>query len=114
MDYLKIDDNKAFFNRRENDKDYWHPIDEINKEDLFKLLNLAVESDFKMDEYDEKLLQNKAHQIIYKHLHAKFAEILLNKNKFKDDSENLFKEAWEKYRQTENVNGSSETPGQAV
>ena len=42
-------------------------IDQISKEDLLNLLELCIsEESFDMDPYDEVLLQNKAHQIIYK------------------------------------------------
>jgi hypothetical protein len=99
MNYLKINDNKAYFLKVEDSGNTLHPIDEITKEDLFRLLNHAIDSEFLMDDYDETKLQNTAHQIIYKHLHDKFKEITLNKSKFKDDCENLYKDALEKYKQ---------------
>ena len=51
-----------------------------------------------MDEYNEKILGNKAHQIIYKNLYEKFHNFLSNKNRFKDETDNIFKEALEKYQ----------------
>lgn len=50
-----------------------------------------------MDEYNEDILQNKAHQIIYKNINEKFKELIANKTRFKDESESLFKEAIDKY-----------------
>jgi hypothetical protein len=94
MQYLKIEDNKGYF----LDKDSaWKEIDKITKEDLMVLLNTAIDKEFEMDEFSIETLGNKAHQIIYKNLHDKFLEFLDNKNRFKDESEQLYKEAIEKY-----------------
>ncbi|HYG37829.1 MAG TPA: hypothetical protein VD908_04385 [Cytophagales bacterium] len=98
MKYLKIEDNKAFF-WKENAEEIspWLSIDQITKEDLFSLLNKAVSEQFEMDEFKEENLSNKAHQIIYKNLYEKFKDLLGNKTRFKDESENLYKVALEKY-----------------
>ena len=61
------------------------------------LLNKAIDSDFEMDEYKEDILGNKAHQIIYKNIYEKFVTLLANKSRFKDESENLYKDALKKY-----------------
>ncbi|MES2062574.1 MAG: hypothetical protein V4456_11680 [Bacteroidota bacterium] len=99
MKYLKIDDNKCFFLRKEADEtSNWIAIDLITKEDLFQLLNKAITEDFYLDEFIEDKISNKAHQIIYKNLCDKFSELILNKNRFKDESENLYKVALEKYK----------------
>ncbi len=98
MKYLKIDNNKAFFIKENNaQQQVWLPIDEIGKEDLLALLNSAIANDFEMDEYNEDLLGNKAHQIIYKNLHDKFTDLLNNKTRFKEESEGLYKAAFAKY-----------------
>ncbi len=97
MKYLKIKNDKAFYLETEA-PEKWTEIDNLNKEDLMKLLDKAINSDFEMDEFKEELLQNKAHQIIYKNIHQKFQSLLLNKTKFKDESEILYKDAIEKYK----------------
>lgn len=97
MKYLKIDDNKAFYLQASNDETIWIEIDKINKVDLLALLDCAISSDFEMDEYSEEILANKAHQIIYKNIFEKFKTLLTMKDKFKDESENLYKDAIEKY-----------------
>jgi hypothetical protein len=97
MKYLKIEDNKGFFLKTENDISAWTEIDQIGKEDLFYLLNKAVSEDFELDEYLEENLSNKAHQIIYKNLHEKFIDLIANKTRFIDESESLYKAALEKY-----------------
>ena len=98
MKYLKIDDNKGFFLKIEiTTEETWIEIDKITKDDLMSLLRKAMELDFEMDDFIEANLANKAHQIIYKNVFEKFKELLLTKDRFKDESENLYKEAIEKY-----------------
>ncbi len=98
MKYLKIEDNKAYFHRKnEEGSDEWILIDQISKDDLFSLLNKAVSETFAMDDFSEDNLSNKAHYIIYKNLHEKFAGLLANKTRFKDESDGLYKAALEKY-----------------
>jgi hypothetical protein len=102
MIYLKIDDNKGFFLRDGGDSEAtWYSIDLITKEDLYFLLKKAVSDDFEMATYDEQILSNKAHQIIYKNLYEKFIDLVANKTRFKDESDNLYKAALEKYKPAE-------------
>ncbi|MBB1646798.1 hypothetical protein [Sphingobacterium sp. UME9] len=98
MKHLKINDNKGFFLRKTvGEEPEWILIDQIGKDDLIQLLNSAITEDFIMDEYNEDILQNKAHQIIYKNINEKFKELIANKTRFKDESENLYRDALEKY-----------------
>jgi len=97
MIYLKIEDNRGFFLKDKESPEDWTELDKIEKEDLMKLLDYATEEEFEMDEYKEEVLGNKAHQIIYKNLYEKFNNFLSNKNRFKDETDNVFKEAIEKY-----------------
>lgn len=96
MMYLKIENNKGYYWKQGNQPEYIE-IDKINREDLMELLNVAINSDFEMDEYIEDNLGNKAHQIIYKNIYQKLTELLPQKTRFKDESENLFRTAFEKY-----------------
>ena len=97
MKYLKIDNNKAFYLKASEQETAWVEIDIINKDDLLTLLNSAISNDFEMDTYSEEILANKAHQIIYKNIFEKFTILLTMKDKFKDESESLYKDAIEKY-----------------
>ena len=97
MKYLKIDNNRGFYIKVVDDQNIWIDIDKINKDDLLYLLNKAITEDFELDEFKEEILENKAHQIIYKSLFEKFSELLSNKTRFKDESESLYKEALDKY-----------------
>ena len=97
MKCLKIEDNKGYFTIDGTD---WSPIDEINKYHLLKLLDLAIEEDdFEMDAFAAEELANQAHHIIYKNIHEKFTEIRKNRDRFKDESESLYKDAIAKYTQ---------------
>ena len=94
MKFLKIENSKGFYCL---DGANWQEIDKISKDDLMVLLDKAVETDFEMDEYKQEAIANKAHQIIYKNLYLKFIELLDNKTIFKDESEQFYKAAFEKY-----------------
>ena len=98
MKYLKIEDNKGYFIKDKNQNDDWTEIDQIEKDDLLKLLGYATSEEFELDIYNESLLGNKAHQIIYKHLSEKFTSFLLNKERFNDEVETVYREAIEKYQ----------------
>ncbi len=98
MKYLKIDNNKAFFIKDKAQPENWTEIDNIEKEDLMKLLDFATEDDFEIDEYNADILANKAHQIIYKSIYEKLNIFLNNKDRFKDQTEDVYKEALEKYQ----------------
>jgi len=93
MKYLKIENNKGFY---WDGKEY-QEIDKINKYSLLTLLNMAEVDDFELDTYDENLIGNKAHQVIYENIYSKFEQFLNDKNQFKTDVDNLYKEAISKY-----------------
>ena len=93
MKILEVKNGKGYFLKGEETLE----LDQIGKEDLLNLLDLAIASEFEMDEYDVEKLHNKAHQIIYKHLYQKFDELRQNKDRFKDESERAYKDAIEKY-----------------
>lgn len=62
MKHLKIEDRKAYFTRGES----WMVVTEMTKDDLLNLAYAAIdEDDFETDVYDETLLPNPAHKIIY-------------------------------------------------
>lgn len=94
MKYLKIENNKGFYLA---DSEDWKPIDQLNKEDMLKLIDLLLTCDFEMDEFDKEKMGNPAHQIIYKHIYEKLDELNRNKKRFQDESASLYKEALEKY-----------------
>lgn len=95
MKYLRINGNNGEFYKKSSQ---YELIDKIDKEDLLFLINSAVEEeDFEIDPYDSEKLKNPAQQIIYENIYKKFDELLKNKNQLKDQVENLYKDAIEKY-----------------
>ena len=73
-------------------------IDQLSKDDLLKLIELCMNDDtFEMDSYDEALLQNKAHQIIYKNIHQKLEDLRKQRVRFSDEKTVLFRTAINKY-----------------
>lgn len=93
MKYLKIDDHKGHY----FDGNEYKEIDKINKDDLLKLLGFAKNADFELDPYNEDLLANRAHQIIYENIYNKFAQFLEDKDQFKREVDQLYKGAIDKY-----------------
>ena len=102
MTYLKIDRGRGYFLNAENDMQEIH---EIRKEDLLRLLELATDSsiDFEMDEITDENIQNEAHRIIYDSLYRKFKDLLENRSRFIDESESLYKDAIQKYKDSETM-----------
>ena len=96
MKILEIKENKGFFSV---DGEHWVMIDNIDKETLMKLVNLVLTSPVDMDKYDEKIVGNQAHQIIYKSVYEKLIVLQANKDKFKDESDRLYLEAIKKYQE---------------
>jgi len=96
MKLLKIDNACGHFRNSENTFD---PIDRITKEDLLRIIDLTLSEDVEFDEYDEDILQNQAHQIIYKNILDKLIDLRNRKQEFQDESERLFLNAYEKYQE---------------
>lgn len=96
MIYLRIENNKGLY-RTEASTEDWIELDQINKDDLLKLLDVATTEEFHMDEYKDELLQNPAHNIIYKNIYGKFSGLLSNKTRFQDSVNSMYKSAIDKY-----------------
>lgn len=95
MKILRISNSKGEFSL---DVINYSSVDTINKDDLLNMIDVFVNSECEMDEYSEENIPNKAHQIIYQNLYRKFKELEQNKAQFKDMSENIYKDAIDKYR----------------
>lgn len=95
MKLLKIEDNLGHYL---GDADQCMPVDKITKEDLLRLVNLTLQEDVEFDEYDENAIKNQAHQIVYKSILEKLRSLRDRKQEFIDESERLFLNQYEKYR----------------
>ena len=107
MKLLKIENNLGHYR---GDQDDFAPIDKITKEDLLRLVDLALSEEVEFDEYDAEAIKNQAHQILYKSIFEKIANLKKRKQEFTDESERLYLEDYEKYRdkpsqQKEKVSG---------
>ena len=95
MKALKIEDHQGYFFSEEGE---YETIDKIDKGALLTLVNMALEDDFQFDEYDEEILKNQAHQIIYKSITEKLVDLHERRNQFRDESDRLYLDAYEKYK----------------
>ena len=95
MKALKIENYQGHFLTEE---DGYETVDKIDKAILLRLVNLALEDDFEIDEYDEGELRNQAHQIIYKSISEKLNDLHQKRNQFRDESERLYLDEYEKYK----------------
>lgn len=95
MKALKIESHKGLFVTEDGG---YETIDKIDKSALLRLVNLALEDDFELDEFDDELLKNQAHQIIYKSICEKLTDLNKKRKQFRDESERLYLDAYEKYK----------------
>lgn len=96
MIYLKIENNVGKFYK---DGTY-ETIDKMANDDLWRLANAVMEDDdFQMNVYDEALLPNKAHRIIYQHVYELLTSLQERKEQYKNESELMYKTAYDAYKQ---------------
>ena len=94
MKHLKIEGQKAFFTRGEN----WIVVTDMTKEDLLNLAHAAIEEeDFETDKYDEALLPNPAHKIIYQQINSQLTDLHNRRASFLEEVRNTYKDAYNKY-----------------
>ncbi|MCG7905019.1 MAG: hypothetical protein JAY95_00675 [Candidatus Thiodiazotropha taylori] len=95
MKILRIKDNQGFYTIT---GDEYIPIDKVGKNDLLALVELALGDDFEIDSYSDDILSHQSHQIIYKSISEKLLDLNQRKDEFKDESERLYLEEYEKYK----------------
>lgn len=96
MKLLKIHENKGHFL---GDGNEFHPLDQIKKEDILKMVNQVLTEDVEMDEFDENVIKNPAHQVIYKSVYKNLKELQARKREFIDESERLYLADYERYNE---------------
>ena len=97
MKYLVIEHGQVFFTFDESGNNK-KGIDLITKEDLLKLIQCALEDEhFEMDSYDDSLLHNSAHKVIYKNIYQKLDDLLKHRIAFNDERTNLYRTAINAY-----------------
>ena len=96
MKEFEIKNSNVYYWSKENK---YKLIDTINKEELLFLINKLIDSEeFEMDAYNDELIKNEAHKIIYRNIFNKFSELKKNKQSFKDQYSGLYEEALSKYK----------------
>jgi hypothetical protein len=95
MKALKIENSQGLFLKEDGNYEF---LDKLDKTILLQLVNIALGDDYVIDEYDESKLKNQAHQIIYKSISEKLNDLHLKRQQFRDTSENLYLEEYEKYK----------------
>ena len=88
MQVLKIENNHGYYILNFKQKE----ITEINKDDLFDLLEIIYENeDIIMDEInDQSQILNDAEKVIYKNIYEYFVSFLSSKDVIKNEIENEF------------------------
>lgn len=97
MKVLKIENKKCFYST--NGTDY-NSIVDISKEDIYSILDIIYNSeDFSMDEYsDEVEINNDVEKLIYQNIYTQLNGFIQIKENLKQEIDNEFKEAKEKYK----------------
>jgi hypothetical protein len=77
----------------------YETIDKISKDDLLRLVNFTLsEGEVDFDEYDENLVKNHAHQVIYKSIVRKLISLRERRQEFSDEAARLYLEDYERYK----------------
>lgn len=96
MKLLKIENSCGHFRLVSGD---YSPVDKISKDDLLRLVNLIFsEENVEFDAYDESMIQNHAHQVIYKSVARQLQSLQERKQEFVDEAARLYLEDYEKYK----------------
>ena len=95
MKLLKIDNKLGHYLGESGD---YVSIDKITKDHLLRLMNLTLANNVEFDEYDDEQIQNQAHQIVYKSIYEKLHGLRERRLEFIDESERLYLQDYEKYR----------------
>ena len=95
MKLLKADSEQGFFLAEAGN---YRVIDQITKEDLLRLVRSVLNDDVEFDEYDEEVIKNQAHQVVYKSIYRNLQSLKERRQEFIDESERLYLAEYEKYK----------------
>lgn len=96
MKLLKIESSKGSFLDQNGN---YTSLENITKDDVLRLSRLVIsEENIDLDIFDESIVQNQAHQIIYKSISNKLLDLKNRKNEFHDEIKRTFKNIQEKYK----------------
>lgn len=96
MKLLKVEGAQGAFL---SEKGEFVSLEKITKEDLLWLVNKTLDDEVvEFDDYDENLVRNEAHRIIYKSVSEKLRGLRARRKEFVDDAARLYLEDYERYR----------------
>lgn len=96
MNYTKIENNNVYF--RLSNLDNWKIISDITGDDLIKLIEKCIdEDDFELEEFDDTLIKNEAHKIIYRSVFQKINDIHRERDNIIDENTQKYNDIIEKY-----------------
>tara|TARA_R110002049_G_scaffold265924_1_gene442034 strand:- start:370 stop:663 length:294 start_codon:yes stop_codon:yes gene_type:complete len=95
MKFLKIESGKGYFSL--DDGLSWNLLDLISKDALMTIIDKGIADGFEMSDPNQYKVENKTHEIIYSKLYDQFSTLNGQRDRFKDESEEMFKEAFAKY-----------------
>jgi hypothetical protein len=94
MKLLKIDSNCGHFLTKSGS---YQAIDKITKDDLLRMVEVILGGDAEFDEYDEELIKNQAHQVVYKSIYNNLVSLQERKAEFIDESERMYLDDYKRY-----------------
>ena len=94
MKLLKIESGKGLFLV---DGSIYKEIDKISKDDLISLAKRALTEGSEFDQFEESLLPNQVHQIIYKSIYDKLIDLSKRREEFKDETDRLYLVEFNRY-----------------
>lgn len=103
MKLLKIENSLGYYLDEAGD---YVPVDKITKEQLLRLVNLALDEDVELDEYNDDQIHNQAHQIVYKSIYEKLHDLCKRREEFVDESERMYLQEYERYRDESSQQGA--------
>jgi len=111
MKLLKADSNKGFFLALDGN---YRVIDQITKEDLLRLVRCVLSNDVEFDEYDEEVIKNQAHQVVYKSIYRNLQSLKERRQEFIDESERLYLEDYKRYAEEASQQGALSGHGELL
>lgn len=94
MKLLKIDSSCGHFLNKEGS---YEPIDKITKDDLLRMVEAVLGEAVEFDQYDEDLIRNQAHQVVYKSIYESLNSLHDRKAEFIDESERMYLDDYKRY-----------------
>lgn len=94
MKLLKIESNCGHFLNKTGS---YEPIDKITKDDLLRMVDAVLNDTVEFDAFNEELIKNQAHQVVYKSIYDNLNALKGRKDEFTDEYERMYLEDYKRY-----------------